>query len=86
MILMRPSGMVLMSAEVPPISTVIRLLRPHRMPSARPPITPPAGPDIRMPTAFCEQVSTVAMPPFDWMTRKLARKPFSVSRFCRLLR
>ena len=47
-----------MSAEVPPISTVIRLLRPHRMPSARPPITPPAGPDIRMPTAFCEHVST----------------------------
>ena len=28
-----------------------------------------------MPTAFCEQVSTVATPPFDWMTRRLARKP-----------
>ena len=59
---------------------------PAQLPSARPPITPPAGPDIRMPTAFCEQFSTVAMPPFDWMTRKLARNPFSLSLFCRLLR
>ena len=86
MILMRPSGMVLMSAEVPPMSTVMRFERPQSMPSARPPITPPAGPDIRMPTAFCAHVSTVAMPPFDWMTRRLARKPLSLSLLCRLLR
>ena len=86
MILMRPSGMVLISADVPPISTVIRLSLPVSRPSDRPPMTPPAGPDISMLTARFEQASTVEIPPFDWMIRRLALKPFSASRRWRLKR
>ena len=81
MILMRPSGMVLMSAEVPPMSTVMRLSLPQSMPSERPPMTPPAGPDIRMLTARFEQASMVEMPPFDWIRRSAAPKPLSASFF-----
>ena len=86
MILMRPSGIVLISAEVPPMSTVMRLLLPHSNPSERPPMTPPAGPDASKLTALRELVSTVVMPPFDWMMRRLAPKPFCASLTCRLLR
>ena len=40
-----------MSAEGPPMSTVIMLRLPHHSPSDFPPITPPAGPDINIVTA-----------------------------------
>ena len=86
MILMRPAGTVLMSAEVPPMSTVMTLSAPARSPSARPPMTPPAGPDMRMLTARFEHASTVETPPFDWMSRRFARNPWRASWSRRLVR
>ena len=86
MILIRPSGIVLMSAEVPPMSTVMRFRLPHSSPSERPPMTPPAGPDMRMLTARFEHASTVEIPPFDWMRRRFALNPLLASLLCRLLR
>ncbi len=79
MILTRPSGMVLMSAEVPPMSTVMMFLTPAISPSEAPPITPPAGPDIRMRTGRVAQASTVETPPFDCMMRSLDDTPASRS-------
>ena len=86
MILIRPSGMVLMSADVPPMSTVMRLRLSQSSPSERPPITPPAGPDMRMLTARFEHASTVEIPPFDWMRRRFAWNPLSASLLWRLWR
>ena len=81
-----PPGMVLMSAEVPPMSMVMTLGVSASFDSDRPPITPPAGPLIRILIGFLEQPSMVEMPPFDWMTRTLAGKPASRSLPSRLRR
>ena len=86
MILIRPSGMVLMSADVPPMSTVMRLRLSQSSPSERPPMTPPAGPDMRMLTARFEHASTVEIPPFDWMRRRFAWNPLPASLLWRLWR
>ena len=42
---MTPSGIVEMSADVPPMSTVMTFFLSDRPAAQRPPMTPPAGPD-----------------------------------------
>ena len=61
------------------MSTVMRLLLPHSNPSERPADdASPAGPDIeQVDRPLRELVSTVVMPPFDWMMTQVgASKPF----------
>ncbi len=81
-----PSGTTLMSAEVPPISTVIRLCASDLSPAQRPPLTPPAGPDMRIVTGRSAAPARVVTPPFDCITRIWASMPFSRSAVSRLLR
>ncbi len=83
MIFTTPPGMVEMSAEVPPISTVMMSSTPAITPSEAPPMTPPAGPDIRMRIGRRAQASTVETPPFDCMILSFEVTPASRSRASR---
>ena len=75
-----------MSAEVPPMSTVMTFGTPAISPSEAPPMTPPAGPDIRMRIGRLAQASTVETPPFDCMIRSFEPTPAPRRRDSRSLR
>ncbi|OPZ82485.1 MAG: hypothetical protein BWY77_00144 [bacterium ADurb.Bin431] len=74
-----------MSAEVPPMSIVMTLPVSQAWPVQRPPMTPPAGPDRRRPIGRSTAFSMVEMPPFDCMTRTMARMPAALRRPSRLV-
>ena len=61
--------MTLMSAEVPPMSSVMRFSCPLTVPTWRPAITPAAGPESRRFTAWWGACPISATPPLDCMTR-----------------
>ena len=75
MFVLLADGEVEMSAEVPPMSTVMIFGVPAIWPSDAPPMTPPAGPDIRMRIGRRAQDSTVETPPFDCMMSSGAWEP-----------
>ena len=56
-----------MSALVPPMSMVIKSLRPDKEPACRAPITPAAGPDRRTDTGRSATSRAEVIPPRDCM-------------------
>ena len=72
-----------MSAEVPPISKVITLLRSHFSPTQAPPKTPAARPDIIVSAGFCKTIRGVITPPLDAIIRKSPVILFFESEFSR---
>jgi hypothetical protein len=66
-----------MSAEVPPISSVMTFSKPAMRPAQIPPINPATGPDMSSETgrASAERVPTV--PPDDCMSWTSLRNPAS---------
>ena len=72
-----PPGATPMSAEVPPMSSVITFSWPAIRPAQMPPIRPATGPDMSSETgrALAERAPTV--PPLDCMSWTSLRKPAS---------
>ena len=58
-----------MSALVPPMSSVITFSNPTRSATARPPITPAAGPDWQTRAGMRVAAREVMSPPPEWVMR-----------------
>ena len=56
-----------MSQLVPPMSRVMRSMRSLSLPAWTPPITPAAGPERTVDTVLERMVSSLVMPPREWM-------------------
>ncbi len=66
--------MRLVLAVVPPMSNVIRFLKPSAAPTRPAAITPPTGPDSIIATGSFFAVAGDITPPFDCMIRNLPSK------------